>query len=97
MGSLASPAKTERLETRLTRSQKKRIAEAARLKGTTVSEFVASTLEEAASRVLEERHSIRLSRKAAEDFVKLLLNPPAPNERLLRAARLHRDWERRRG
>lgn len=87
--------KTERLETRLTRSQKKRITEAARAKGTTISEFVSSTLDEAASRVLDENHTIRLTRKGAEDFVRLLLNPPPPNEHLVRAARRYRQWERK--
>jgi uncharacterized protein (DUF1778 family) len=90
-------AKTERLEARLTRSQKKRIAEAARRKGTSLSEFVISSVETAAAKVLDEQRSTRLTREAAEDFVRLLMNPPAPNEKLLRAARLHRRWERRHG
>lgn len=90
-------SKTERLEARLTRDQKRRIAEAARLKGTTVSEFVVSSLETAAETVLSEQHSTRLTRKAAEGFVRLLMNPPAPNKKLIEAAKLHRAWERRRG
>lgn len=94
MANALQDQKTERLEMRLTRSQKKRITEAAKLKGTTLSEFVASTLEDASAKVLDEQHTIRLSKKAAEDFVRLLLNPPPPNPRLIRAARRHRAWER---
>jgi uncharacterized protein (DUF1778 family) len=92
MASLPHAAKTERLEMRLTRSQKKRIAEAAKLQGKTVSEFAATTLHDAASRVIEEQNTITLTRKASEMFVQLLMNPPHPNEKLLRAGREYREW-----
>lgn len=87
--------KTERVELRVTRRFKKRVTEVARLRGTSISDFILSSADEAASRILDREHTIRLSRKAAEDFVKLLLNPPPPNERLIRAAREYREWKGR--
>jgi uncharacterized protein (DUF1778 family) len=97
MANSTAMSKTERLEIRLRRSQKQKIAEAARLNGKTLSEFVSSTLDHAASRVIEEQQTVKLSRRAAEAFVKLLMNPPPANQRLRRAARLHGDWERKGG
>jgi len=88
--------KTERLEMRLTRSQKKRIAEAARLQGKSLSDFATATLQEAAVKVIEEQNTIRLNAKAAEDFVRLLQNPPAPNRKLMRAGQHYRQWARKR-
>lgn len=86
--------KTERVELRVTRRFKKRITEVARLRGTSISDFILSSADEAASRILDREHTIRLSRKAAEEFVKLLLDPPPPNGNLIRAMQRHREWER---
>ncbi len=72
----------ERLEARITKSQKKLFEKAASLKGTSVSQFVIASAQEAAVRTLEEQQIIELGRRDQEIFVNALLNPTSPNERL---------------
>lgn len=79
----------ERLEARITKSQKKLFEEAATLKGTSVSQFVIASAQEAAVRTLEEQQIIELGRRDQEVFVNALLNPASPNERLRAAVQRH--------
>jgi uncharacterized protein (DUF1778 family) len=78
-----------RLEARITHKDKKLLEEAATAKGLTLTAFVTSSAREAAVRTLQERHIIELGRQDQEIFVRALLNPPAPNERLRAAAERH--------
>lgn len=75
-----------RLEARVSPLQKSLFQQAAALSGRTLSEFVVASAQEAATRVIEAHELIRLTRAEQEAFVSALLNPPAPNERLQRAA-----------
>lgn len=77
--------RTERLEARVTRDQKKLLQQAASLQGRTVTEFVVSSAQEAAKRVIEEREVVRLTAKDREAFVASLLNPPVLTGRLASA------------
>jgi uncharacterized protein (DUF1778 family) len=82
--------KKERLETRLTPQQKKRIERAARIKGTSLSDFVVLSADDAALRVIREQETLTLTERASEVFVDALLNPPAPGRRLAVAAKRFR-------
>ena len=65
---------------------------AAMLSGRTLSEFVVVSAQEAADRVLQEHEheTIRPSRAEQVAFVSALLDPPAPNARLRKAAAAYR-------
>jgi uncharacterized protein (DUF1778 family) len=88
------PTKKERLEARTTSRVKRLIQRAAELEGRTVTDFMQGALKEAAENVIrkhEEETVIRLSKADSETFVRTLLNPPAPNKKLKRAARIYKD------
>ncbi len=79
-----------RLEARISVEQKTVLQQAAALSGRTLSEFVVASAQEAASRVIQEHETIRLSRTEQIAFVTALLNPPMPNARLRKAAAAYR-------
>ena len=83
-------SKKERLEARLTPEQKKHIEHAARLKGTSVSDFVVLSADDAAVRTIREHEVLTLNEHAREVFVRALLNPAAPGRRLVAAARRYK-------
>jgi uncharacterized protein (DUF1778 family) len=83
-------SRTARLEARLSVEQKAVLQQAATLSGRTLSEFVIASAQEAATRVIQEHETIRLSRAEQIAFVTALLDPPAPNERLRQAAAAYR-------
>lgn len=80
-----------RLEARMTTDQKALLQHAAALSGRTLSEFVLASAQEAASRVIREHETIRLSRAEQIAFVTALLKPRAPNARLRKAAAKYRQ------
>jgi uncharacterized protein (DUF1778 family) len=79
--------KIERVEARLNPEQKRRIEYAASLKGTSVSDFMVSSADDAATRAIEQQEVWTLSGRDREAFVKALLHPPAPSPRMRAAAR----------
>lgn len=82
--------KQERLETRVTPDQKRLIERAAELRGTTVTEFVVTSAQRAATETIREFETLHLRDRAREVFVHAILNPPAPNEAARVAARRYR-------
>lgn len=84
-------SKKERLEARLTREQKKHIEQAARIKGTSVSDFVVLSADDAAVRTIREQEVLTLSEHAREVFARALLNPAAPGRRLIAAAKRYKE------
>lgn len=82
-------AETERLEARITPDQKDLFKRAASLRGVTLTDFVVSSVHEAAVRTLEAMHVIEFSRRDQRAFVDALLNPVPPNKNLTKAARRH--------
>jgi uncharacterized protein (DUF1778 family) len=84
-------SKKERLEARLTPEQKKRIEHAARIKGTSVSDFVVLSADDAAVRTIREQEVLTLNERAREVFANALLNPPAPSGRLAAAAKRYKE------
>lgn len=72
--------KQERLEARIALKQKRLIERAAALRGTTVTEFVLLSAQEAAARTINEFEVLNLRDQAREVFVEAILNPAAPNK-----------------
>ena len=83
-------SRSARLEARISADQKTVLQQAAALSGRTLSEFVVASAQEAASRIIQEHETIRLSRIEQVAFVSALLNPPPPNARLRKAAAAYR-------
>jgi uncharacterized protein (DUF1778 family) len=84
-------SKKERLEARLTPEQKKHIEQAARIKGTSVSDFVVLSADDAAVRTIREQEVLTLNERARGVFADALLHPPAPGRRLLAAAKRYKE------
>ena len=84
------PSKLERLEARITREQKRIIERAAGLRGTSVTDFVVFSAQQAATDTIKDYEMMSLHGEAHEVFVNALLNPPAPNATAKRAARQYR-------
>jgi uncharacterized protein (DUF1778 family) len=78
----SSPA---RLNFRLPPEIKERIESAALVSGVTVTDFAVSVLAQRADEVLEHHQKRVLSNRDRDLFLKLLENPPEPNERLKKA------------
>ena len=74
-----------RLNFRLPPEIKERIENAALVSGVTVTDFAVSALAERAEEVLERYERRVLSDRDRDLFLELLENPPAPNERLIKA------------
>ena len=83
--------RSERLETRITAEQKRLVERAAALQGRTVTDFVLSSVQDAAQRAIDDHQRIQLSIRDAEAFVKALLDPPEPNDHLRETVRRYRQ------
>jgi uncharacterized protein (DUF1778 family) len=78
--------KEERLEARLTPTQKQLIERAAALRGTSVTEFVVVSAQAAATSAIKDFEALSLRDEAREVFINAVLDPPAPNEAARNAA-----------
>jgi uncharacterized protein (DUF1778 family) len=82
--------KVARIEARLNSEQKHRIEYAALLKGTSVSDFMVLSADDAAARTIQEHEVWVLTGRDREVFVRALLKPPAPSARMRAAAQRYR-------
>jgi uncharacterized protein (DUF1778 family) len=82
--------RAQRLETRVTAEQKNLIARAAALQGRTITDFVLTSVQDAARRTIEEHQQLELSVRDSEAFVEALLNSRPVNERLRDTVRRYR-------
>ena len=80
------PRRRARLEARVTPDQKRLIERAAQLRGTSVTDFVVATAQQAANETIKDFEMLNLRDEARAVFVNAILNPPAPNEAARRAA-----------
>lgn len=87
----AARRRAERLEARVTTEQKALIERAAALQGRTITDFVLTSVQEAARRAIEDHELIRLSLRDAEAFVAALVNSREPSVRLREKAARHRS------
>lgn len=81
----------ERLETRVTTDQKRLIEHAAALQGRTVTDFVLTSLQDAARRAIEDHQHLELSVRDSQAFVRALVEPRPVNERLNDTVRRYRE------
>jgi len=86
----ARRTRVERLEARVTAEQKSLIERAAALQGRTVTDFVLTSVQDAARRAIEEHSQLALSVRDSEAFVDALLNPKPVNGRLRDTVRRYR-------
>ena len=75
----------------MTAEQKNLIERAAALDGRTVTDFVLTSVQDAARRIIAEHQQLELSMRDSEAFVGALLNPKPVNERLRDTIRRYRE------
>ena len=75
----------QRLGFRLDEGSKKLIEQAARLERRKLTEFCVAVLTDAARQTIEKHGTLTLSENDRSVFFDILVNPPAPSERLRRA------------
>jgi uncharacterized protein (DUF1778 family) len=80
-----------RLEARISQETKALVQKAADLEGRTLTDFVVSSVQAAAYKVIEQHQTLMLSLEDSEAFVNAILNPPQPNESLKSAALRHKQ------
>ncbi len=83
-------ARAERLEARVTAEQKRLIERAAVLQGRTITDFVLTSVQDAARRTIEEHQQLELSVRDSKAFVEALLKPRPVNDRLRDTVRRYR-------
>lgn len=87
----AKGTRAARLEARVTNEQKTLLQRAAAILGRSLSDFLVSSAQETATRVIQEHETIRLSKADRVAFVTALLKPPVPPARLAKAAKAYRE------
>jgi len=83
--------RAERLEARMTAEQKTLVEHAAALQGRTVTDFVLTSVQDAARRAIAEHQLLALSVRDSRAFVEALLNPVPINDRLRDTVRRYRE------
>src|ERR1035438_348512 len=86
-----SRSKPERLEARITPQQKRLFERAASLRGSTVTDFVVDSVQHAALEAIKDFRVLKLDRQDSMTLANLLLNPPAPNGALRKAAASYQE------
>jgi uncharacterized protein (DUF1778 family) len=81
--------RSARIEARIAPDALAVVKRAADLQGRSVSDFVVAAAQEAAIKMIEEMHNIRLSIEDQQRFVELLLNPPPVSPAMKRAKAAH--------
>jgi uncharacterized protein (DUF1778 family) len=84
-------SKNQRLEARITKEQKEIFQRAAEIQGRTLTDFVISSLINAAKQIIQENEMMILGRQDQEVFVEALLNPPEPSAKLKAAAQRYKQ------
>lgn len=87
--------KRDRLEARVTPEQKQLIARAAALRGSSVTEFIVASAQQAAADTIKDFELLTLHNEARDVFVNAILHPPAPNEAARKAAQRYKEQMRR--
>jgi uncharacterized protein (DUF1778 family) len=81
--------RSARIEARIAPDALAVVKRAAEMQGRSISDFVVAAAQEAAHRMIEEAHVIRLSIEDQQRFVDLLINPPALSPAMKRARKVH--------
>lgn len=77
----------KRMSLRIQPEEKKLLLRAAAMKNTDLTEFIRQHSLDAAKAIIRDEERIRLSGRDSLRVLELLENPPAPNAKLLAAAR----------
>jgi uncharacterized protein (DUF1778 family) len=85
---MATPRQA-RIEARVSPQQKRLFERASEIEGVTLTDFAISSMQRAATRVVEEHARMELSQRNQQAFVKALMNPPEPNRALREAAKAY--------
>ncbi|HGY3104557.1 TPA: DUF1778 domain-containing protein [Citrobacter freundii] len=88
-----SALKKQRIDLRLNEDDKHMIEEAAAMTNQSISQFVVSTASERAAEVIDQHRRLLLNEESWNLVMDAIINPPAPNDRLKRAANRLRELE----
>ena len=88
-----SALKKQRIDLRLNEDDKHMIEEAAAMTNQSVSQFMVSTASERAAEVIDQHRRLLLNEESWNLVMDAIINPPAPNDRLKRAANRLRELE----
>ncbi|HEU5408468.1 MAG TPA: DUF1778 domain-containing protein [Nitrospira sp.] len=88
---MAIALRAERLDVRVTRTQKRTIEKAAHLRGTSLTDFVVNEIQAAAIATIKEFEGLELRNEDNRVFVDALLNPPKPSLALQQAVARHKE------
>ena len=83
--------KEDRLEARVTPEQKQLIARAAALRGSSVTDFIVASAQQAAADTIKDFKLLTLHDEARDIFVNAILHPPAPNAAARKAAQRYKE------
>ena len=84
-------SRSERLEARVSKAQKNFFLRAASLQGRSLTDFLITSVQEAAERAVRAYDVLTLSERDRRDFVTALLQPAAPGKVLRQAAKRYKD------
>lgn len=82
--------RAERVEARVTLEQKQLFERAAALEGRSLTDFVVTSAQSAATDTIARHELLQLSTRDQTIFVRALLKPPVPNKALREAAAKYR-------
>lgn len=88
-----SALKKQRIDLRLNEDDKHMIEEAAAMTNQSISQFMVSTASERAAEVIDQHRRLLLNEESWNLVMDAITNPPAPNDRLKRAASRLRELE----
>ena len=83
--------RTTRVEARIAPETLAVVKRAAELQGRSVSDFMVAAAQDAAQRAIEDAQILRLSLEDQRAFAAAIMDPPAPNASLVRAAEKYRS------
>ncbi|HEY8601464.1 MAG TPA: DUF1778 domain-containing protein [Thermomicrobiales bacterium] len=91
MAPAASNRKRERVEARVSAEQKALIERAAQLRGSSLSEYIVRSAQDAAERDLRDHEVITLSARDSQIFIEALLDPQPANAALRAATQEYQE------
>ncbi|WP_257571884.1 DUF1778 domain-containing protein [Serratia marcescens] len=93
MGENHVSTEKQRIDLRLNEDDKHMIEEAAAMTNQSISQFMVSTASERAAEVIDQHRRLLLNEESWNLVMDAIINPPAPNDRLKRAANRLRELE----
>jgi len=90
MPTAALAKRTERLDARVTKEEKRVIETAASMRGISVTDLMRISITDAATKIIRENEILTLSEREKQTFFQALMNPPRPNDAAIAAIRRYR-------